>query len=239
MFAAMIVAAEEKVVITIEGMSGKESAVKVDDVLKQIEGVRSTEIGLEPGCATVVFDDQKTNPEIMIKQITALGYKAKIDSNAIPVQAVAETKAMPAGGCPMAASCREAGTKAKCGLAAPQATSPKAEAAGQECVTLTQCKEFNDFYGVMHPMHEALTNGNYAAVCQGYPELTQKAEALKAMTCDQNCVKDLGAFENNRTALLSCVAELGDACKGNDNAKLTQIMEKMHETYNEMGRLAK
>jgi copper chaperone len=255
------IAAEQNATISIEGMTCNGCVTSVTNALQKIDGVQSADVQLEPGSAAVVYDDAKADPARMMEAIAALGYKASMADKSVgaathcdthvkevvstPV-VKAETKpAVAKGGCPMAARCKEAGTKVKCGtattsLAAEPIVKPVARTqTDHACVTLTQCKELNEFHEAMHPLHEALGNGDYTAVRAGYAGLAEKANAVEAMKCDKSCVRDVNAFEKYRQNLLTSVDRLGDACKQTDDRKLAEAFEKMHDAYNELSQQAK
>jgi copper chaperone len=255
------IAAEQIATIIIEGMTCNGCVTSVTNALQKIDGIQSADVQLKPGCAVVVYDDAKADPARMMDAIAALGYKASMADKSVGAAthcdthakeavsaplAKAETKpAVAKGGCPMAARCKEAGTKVKCGtattsLAAEPMVKPAVKAeTDHACITLTQCKQLNDFHEAMHPLHEALGNGDYTAVRAGYAGLADKAKAVGTMKCDKSCVKDVNAFEKYRQNLLTSVDRLGDACKQTDDRKLAEAFEKMHDAYNELSQQAK
>jgi copper chaperone len=264
MLTTALIAAEQKATINIEGMTCNGCVMSVTNALQKLDGVKAADVRLKPGDATVTYDDAQVKPAAMMDAIAALGYKASMPGMTVgeathceteakqaaqakpdPVEAARAKPAVVKGGCPMASTCKEAGTKDKC---APSASATNAQpmvkpaAMAEEahtCVTLTQCKELNEFHEAMHPLHEALGNGDYAAVRAGYPELAAKAKALEAMKCDKSCVKDVATFDKYRQNLIASVENLGKACQRDDNKKLTAAFDKMHEAYNELGQQAK
>lgn len=90
------------------------------------------------------------------------------------------------------------------------------------------------FHESMHPMHMALSEGNYDAVREGLPSLLKASEGVNKFKCEgyENCPKDQRkAFDSNKKELLSAVKDLKKACKGKDNEKVTASFDKMHEAY--------
>jgi len=138
--------AEENVVITIEGMSCGSCVQKITNALTSIDGVKTADVKLKPGSATVVFEGDKTNRNNLLNAIAALGYKASAEaitageathcqdeakaasgasiSNVVKAETPAEAELAvrqaktPISGCPIAKSCAKAGSKPACGTAA-------------------------------------------------------------------------------------------------------------------------
>jgi len=139
-------AAEENVVISIEGMTCGSCVQKITKALTGIDGVKTADVKLKPGSAAVVFEGDKTDRQNLLNAIAVLGYKASADaitageathcksdakaasSASASTAAKAETPAKAelavkkakaqSAGCPMARSCAKAGTKSKCGVSA-------------------------------------------------------------------------------------------------------------------------
>jgi copper chaperone CopZ len=261
MLSTLCIAAEEKILVKVDGMTCSGCVNSVTAALQKVEGVKSADVQLKPGSATVIFDNDKANLDKLITSITAIGYKASIDSKAVTVadKAVtsADTKVKTAEvklaqtktGCPMASKCKDVGTKAKCApdaqASSKAAIDPAALRASESkevdhaCITITQCKELNEFHEAMHPLHMALGSEQYDVVRAGYLDLAAKAEAVKMMKCDKSCVKDVDAFEQYRQDLLVSVARLGEACQNGDDNKVAEAFDRMHEAYNRTSELAK
>ena len=259
--AALAIAAEEKVTIQIEGMTCGGCVNKVTTTLEQIAGVKSADVSQKPGSAAITYESDQADPEVMMSAIAGLGYKASMasltageathcaDEGKKEVQAeaaVAESKqAALKPGCAMASTCKKAGSKPAC---ATPATSVKEESSkpsaghtesGHDCPTLSQCKDLIEFHDTMHPLHLALSEGQFQVIRDGFPKLAEKADAVKAMKCDKSCVTDVEKFEKIRLTLLESVDELGTACKTDDDENLTRAFDKMHASYVELGKLAK
>jgi len=113
------------------------------------------------------------------------------------------------------------------------------EGQAQACPTLTQCKELIEFHSAMHPLHEALSAGDFEAMRLGYPLLADRAVAVKKMVCDEKCVTDVGEFKDRRGDLVKSVKKLGKAVKGDNNEKLADAFNKMHEDYIKVAELAR
>lgn len=232
LLASLSFAAEEKIAISIKGMTTKDCVERIKTALEKVEGVKSVEVKLMPGEAFVVYDTDKTGGKDLLKAIAASGYKVRGLKTDITTAAQPDTYSKQA-------------TLEATGVThhgeAPEhkvlSTSHKKES--HVCPTIKQCKELIEFHRAMHPMHLALSKKDYQAVCDGYLKLAEKAEAVKKMVCDEKYVKDAKAFEEKRTVLLKTVAELGEACKAKDDKKLTKAFDRMHEAYIELGNLAK
>jgi copper chaperone CopZ len=229
---ALSFAAEEKIVISIEGMTSKDCVDRVKTALEKVEGVKSVEVKLKSGEAIVVYDTDEVRGKDLLKPIAASGYKIQ------GVKTDTTTAAQPDTSSKQAAL---KATKVPQSSESPDhkaiSTSHKQE--GYVCPTIKECKELIEFHKAMHPMHMALAEKNYEAVCNGYQKLAEKAEAIKMMVSDEKHVKDAKAFEEKRNILLKTVVELGDVCKAKDDKKLTEAFDRMHEAYIELGNLAK
>lgn len=263
MLTTFSIAAEEKVTIQIDGMTCGGCVRKVTGTLEAIEGVKSADVSLKPGSAAVVYESDQADPETMMSAIAGLGYKASMATLTVgeathgisakgEAQAEAVTteakKVSSKDGCPMAATCKKAGSHEKCGHSTTAAkagtatlSSKKAEHldVGHACPTITQCKELIDFHEAMHPLHMALSDGNFDLIRSDYTTLADKADAVKMMKCDESCVTDVRQFEKLRKNLLKHVNNLGKACKSDNNEKLATAFDKMHGAYVELGKLAK
>jgi len=260
-------AAEENVVITIEGMTCGSCVQKITKALTAIDGVKTADVKLKPGSAAVVFEGDKTNRQNLMDAIAVLGYKASADamtageathcqtevkaasgvsvSEVIKAEtpaeadmAVKKVKAQSAG-CPMAKACAKAGTKPACATTATTAATPKPADMTEThaCPTDTKCKELTDFHETMHPLHMALENADFTAIRDGYPMLAKKAEALKSIECAKTCPANSKDFTKKRDNLIKEVANLGKAVKGSNDKKLAKEFDKMHTAYEELGNL--
>jgi len=220
----------------------------ITKALDNVDGVKSTDVTLQPQSATVIFDTKKASHDKLVQAITALGYKAKIDAPA-PAVTTASTK----GGCPMAAACKEAGSKAAC--ASPTATSAavketkpavkmtKAEAKTAEpiaesCPSLSECRELINFHEAMEPMHMAYEEGDFQAMRDGYKNLAERAVAIKNMPLNKYKIDDPQKFDQKRTVLIDCVDNLGKACRKDDDKGIAKAFMAMHEAYVDLGSLA-
>jgi copper chaperone CopZ len=257
--ATLCYAAEEKLVVSIEGMADQGCVNRITSALQQIDGVEYTDVTLKPGTATLIYLSEKTNEQAIIQKIAALGYKAS-SGNLIVGEAThgksqetrLEVDALPAKNakncpptCPAMRQCVGAkyssgGLKVKAAetqIKASPAQEPR-HCKGHTCPTISKCQELIDFHEAMHPLHMALSDGDYETIRAGYADLQAKAEAVRKMKCDETCVKDVKAFEKKRQEFLDCVAKLGKACQGKNDAELSAAFDNMHDAYIEMGNLA-
>lgn len=286
MLAAVAMASEDKVTINIDGMSCNGCVGKVTKTLEKIEGVKTAQVTLKPGSATVLYDNQQTDSDALMKAVAGLGYKANLDGKSVGEATHCKEHAAEAKGqhhddhhahaehagqhkCEGAdkhdhdAKATTAGSKAGCepkkckvttcpskAKAGATATAVKdghghaeahhaSHADGHVCPTIKECKELIAFHDAMHVMHEALSADNYDGIRNGYPLLAERAEAVKAMKANDNIVTDTKKFNKLRKVLLKDVKSLGKACKGNNNEKLTNAFNKMHDSYVAIGQLAK
>lgn len=255
-----VFATEEKVVISIDGMTCNGCVTMITKALNNVDGVKSANVTLEPQSATVVYDNEKASNDKLIQAITAAGYKAKIDTSAPAIKPTASTKT----GCPMAAQCKEAGTKAACTppastttstsaaptpatkadikVAEAKAVSPKsieASADKEVCPSLSECQELINFHEAMHPLHEAFSAGDFKAVRGGFKSLAECALAVKNMPLDKYNIADPKAFEAKRQTLLVSVDKLGQACSQDNDKEVAAAFESMHAAYVDLGNLAK
>ena len=261
--AAICFAAEEKAIITIDGMSCNGCVHKVTTSLDKIDGVNTTEVTLKPGQAIVTYAADKTNYETLLQAIAALGYKAsckdKVVGKATQCKSHIKETAPDAASvshheaavkvapipCPAVKTCKAAGTVPACGShgQAKASISDHETNAGHKdhaCPTITKCKELIEFHDTMHPLHIALMAGDYQSIRQGYHQLAERAKAVEHMKCDDKCVKkDVRDFEKKRKELLKQVDKFGQACQDDDDRKLTKAFDKMHDAYAELGSMCK
>ena len=71
-------AADTTANFTVTGMMCSSCQVKIQNALNKTEGVKTAQVDLEAGSATVTFDDGKVKPEQIIKIIEKEGYKAQL-----------------------------------------------------------------------------------------------------------------------------------------------------------------
>lgn len=248
-------AGEQKCTLSVGKVSCNGCASKVKAALEKVDGVKSAEVTFNPGSATVLYADDKTNAEALIKAVGDAGYEA---SPAMIAEATPVAKgATPATGevkskeeekskqsettAPPVAPIKQAAKIGKIEEVKAQAEVKEGE---QSCSMKLQCKELNQFHAAMHPMAMAVGfegdgGKDYPKVRSLYPNLKAKAELLGKMVCDETCVKDVKAFETKRAELLKSVEELGIACAGKDDSKIDPAFEKMHEGYIQLAMLAK
>ena len=248
MSVSLVFAAEEKVVIGIEGMTCNGCVTAITKALNDVDGVKSADVTLQPQSATVIFESKKASNDKLIQAITALGYKASIDTP-VPAIKVTSTK----GGCPMAAACKEAGSKAACASPtaaasvkekAPAAEMEKAEvkstaAIAESCPSLNECQELIQFHEAMEPMHMAYEEGDFQAMRDGFKNLAERAVAVKNMPLNKYKIDDPQKFDQKRSVLIDCVENLGSACQNDDDKGIAKAFMAMHEAYVDLGHLAK
>lgn len=252
MMSSALIASEEKVTISIDGMSCDGCVNKVTSTLEKTQGVKSAEVKLEPGSAIIVFDDQKADSKKLMETIAGLGYKANLGNESIgaathceqhKVAAVIKTPAPKSTktGCDPA-KCKITSCPANTKAADIQKRHAKTETRHDDshiCSTIKECKELTSFYDAMHPMREALSAGDYNSVRNGYELLVQKAEAVVKMQCDKKCLNDVKNFDKLRENLLIRVKDLGKTLKKNNNEQLAKAFDKIHDTYVKLGTSAK
>src|SRR5579885_1215462 len=69
-------AAENCVLLDLEGMSCASCAMRIERGLKKVPGVKDASVNLATERATVTYDAQQTDVEQMVKKVEAVGYKA-------------------------------------------------------------------------------------------------------------------------------------------------------------------
>ncbi|HLG62647.1 MAG TPA: heavy metal translocating P-type ATPase [Ktedonosporobacter sp.] len=78
-------AAENCVLLDLEGMSCASCAMRIERGLKKVPGVKDASVNLATERATVTYDAQQTDVEQMVKKVEAVGYKASpVASPAMP-----------------------------------------------------------------------------------------------------------------------------------------------------------
>lgn len=69
--------AEQRVTLTVEGMTCGGCAAAVKLAAEKVDGVKSAKVSYEKGTAEITYDPGKTNPEAIAKAITEhSGFKA-------------------------------------------------------------------------------------------------------------------------------------------------------------------
>jgi copper chaperone CopZ len=63
---------------TVTGMMCSACQVKIQNALSKTDGIKTAQVDLENGSATVTYDDGKVKPEQIIKIIEKEGYKAQL-----------------------------------------------------------------------------------------------------------------------------------------------------------------
>jgi len=238
--ALLCFAAEEKMVISIEGMSCGGCIGKITSALNKIDGVKSVEVTLEPGAAIVVYESDKANDDVLLKAVADLGYKASCGDKVVG----------------KATHCKSHGKKE---IAEHTSDShnyvqnkdhkegshhkgdthlTKSNGAVHVCPTV-KCKEMKEFHEAMHPIHTAIEANDYKAARLGYPELSKKAKIVEHMNRDSKCRGDKEACKVLSTRLVECVKKLGDACKDDDNSQLAEAFEQVHDAYAAFGKVCK
>lgn len=62
-----------EITLTVEGMSCQHCVMSVKKAVDGVEGVNSADVSV--GSAKVVYDDSKTNRDIIVKAVQDAGYK--------------------------------------------------------------------------------------------------------------------------------------------------------------------
>lgn len=73
----LLVMAEKKVTLTIEGMHCEHCAAAIKDGLKKAKGVINAEVLFSMGKAKVTYDPEKAKPQEFADIVTKLGYTVK------------------------------------------------------------------------------------------------------------------------------------------------------------------
>ena len=77
LFSGVALAAETTTDFKVTGMYCGACQTKIQQALNKTDGVKSANVDLNSGSATVTFDDAKVKPEQIIKIIEKEGYKAE------------------------------------------------------------------------------------------------------------------------------------------------------------------
>lgn len=99
---------------------------------------------------------------------------------------------------------------------------------------VTGKNQLHAFHENLHPMHMALKESKYAEIREMYPKLKESSKGIAEYKCpiwdkcSDECKKD---FETKKAGLLTAVDNLGEACKGEDNAKIDASFNVMHDAY--------
>lgn len=106
--------------------------------------------------------------------------------------------------------------------------------AGAQCPDVSSKEALNAFHESLHPMHMALGEGKYDEIRSLYSKLELASAGVAAYKCPMGdkcppeCRKE---FEARKANLLKSVEVLGAACKGDDNKKVEETFNVMHEAY--------
>ena len=71
-------AADTTANFTVTGMYCDACQVKIQHALSKTDGIKTAQVDLQSGSATVTYDDGKVKPEQIIKIIEKEGYKAQL-----------------------------------------------------------------------------------------------------------------------------------------------------------------
>lgn len=74
----LLFAAEKKVILSVTGMTCRVCPVTVKKSLQKVAGVKSVTVSYENKTAAVVFDDQLTNTERLLKATENAGYPSTV-----------------------------------------------------------------------------------------------------------------------------------------------------------------
>ncbi len=256
-------AADQTCILKVGGMTCNGCAGKIKAALDKVEGVKSVDVSLALGSASIVYDNGLVGTEKMIKVVTYLGYKAseetvaagaKTESGYSPVR---DDKAVESGVEKSAPKIVISGAESEKPIAAeiPQTTDKPTDAVSTAavekgendehlCATLKSCKELNEFHEAMHPLAMAIgfegdEEKDYDFVRQNYPELKAKAMALSKIKIDDKMVTDTKAFEKKRKELVKAVEDFGAAISKNDKAMMDRTFEIVHKAYIDLAMLSK
>jgi hypothetical protein len=187
--------------------------------------------GEEPAAAKVDVVKEKAAAEASVEAVKdTLQKKGATELQ----QSDAVVPAKPEHSCPAMKDAKAEETSAK----------KEGESAMAGCSMKKQNQELTDFHSAMHPIAMAVGfegegKADYAKVRELYPALKEKTEILAKMKCDGTCCKNSKAFIEQRTVLVKAVDDLGAACKGKDESKITPAFNTMHEGYIKLASLCK
>ncbi|MBI2058163.1 MAG: heavy-metal-associated domain-containing protein [Nitrospirae bacterium] len=71
-------AAEKSCTLEVAGMTCDSCVKHVQDALKKVDGVKTSNVDIKGKSASVVFLDDKTSPEKLADAVTKAGYEAKV-----------------------------------------------------------------------------------------------------------------------------------------------------------------
>jgi hypothetical protein len=123
--------------------------------------------------------------------------------------------------------------KATSNMETPKAAG-EAKIAEGSCPDVTGKTSLNNFHELMHPMHMALQDGNYAEIRSSMPKLQAASEGVATYKCpmDDKCSPECKAkFEAKKTSLLKSVKTLNLACQGSDDKMIDESFGAMHAAY--------
>ena len=133
-----------------------------------------------------------------------------------------------------AAPAPAATTEAKAAVKADAKVAGEMKVAESGCPDVTGKDQVQAFHENMHPMHVALEESKYAEIREMYPRLKESSKGIADYKCpawdkcSDECKKD---FETKKAGLLTAVDNLGEACKGEDNAGIDATFGVMHDAY--------
>lgn len=67
-----------KTTLKVSGMTCQHCVKSVSDALGSLDGVRSADVDLEAGTATVLYDEDEVDPSRMIQAVDEQGYGAQV-----------------------------------------------------------------------------------------------------------------------------------------------------------------
>jgi len=70
-------AEDSKVALKVDGMMCSACSAKVEQALKQVDGVKTAEVSLDKKMATVCFDSTKTSPDKLVAAVSKVNFKAQ------------------------------------------------------------------------------------------------------------------------------------------------------------------
>lgn len=76
---------KQKIMIPVEGMSCTNCALKIEEVLSEIEGVEEATVSYASGQAKVVYDPTRLKQQELVEKINQLGYRAAVEKIDWPV----------------------------------------------------------------------------------------------------------------------------------------------------------
>ena len=106
--------------------------------------------------------------------------------------------------------------------------------AGHVCPDVSERTALMNFHEAMHPMHMAAQASDFDGLREKLPTLVEASKAVGDYKCAgyEKCTDICRTnFDGKKGELLESVNNLKEACKGQDNEKVAEKFNTMHEAY--------